>query len=101
MTSPRCHSLRRTPVAAAVALATLALGRPAPTSAAPDTAKPSTLIVNAVLLDGTGAPGRPAAVRLRGDAIVETGALRPAPGEAVVDAHGLVLAPGFIDTHSH
>jgi len=29
------------------------------------------------------------------------GALAAEPGETVVDAHGLVLAPGFIDTHSH
>jgi len=61
----------------------------------------SVLIVNAVVVDGTGAPRRPAAVRLGGDRIAEVGALAPAPGETVVDARGLVLAPGFIDTHSH
>jgi len=61
----------------------------------------SLLIVNAVVIDGTGAPRRSAAVRVRGDRITEVGALAPAPGEAVVDAKGLVLAPGFIDTHSH
>ncbi len=61
----------------------------------------SVLIVNAVVVDGTGAPRRPAAVRLSGDRITEVGALSPAPGETVVDAKGLVLAPGFIDTHSH
>jgi len=61
----------------------------------------SVLIVNAVVIDGTGAPRRPAAVRLSGDHIAEVGALSPAPGETVVDAKGLVLAPGFIDTHSH
>jgi N-acyl-D-amino-acid deacylase len=61
----------------------------------------SVLIVNAVVIDGTGAPRRPAAVRVSGDRIAEVGALSPAPGETVVDAKGLVLAPGFIDTHSH
>jgi len=61
----------------------------------------SILIVNAVVVDGTGAPGRKAAVRVRGDRIAEVGALSPAAGETVVDAKGLVLAPGFIDTHSH
>ncbi len=61
----------------------------------------SILIVNAVVIDGTGAPRRPAAVRVRGDRIAEVGALSPAAGETVVDAKGLVLAPGFIDTHSH
>src|SRR4051812_10786789 len=100
MTSLRRHSTRRTHVAGTVALAALALG-PLATTRAATNAPASTLIVNAVLLDGTGPPGRPAAVRLRGDTIAETGSLRPAPGEAVVDAHGLALAPGFIDTHSH
>jgi N-acyl-D-amino-acid deacylase len=61
----------------------------------------SVLIVNAVVVDGTGAARWPAAVRLRGDRITEVGALSPAPGEPVFDAKGLVLAPGFIDTHSH
>ena len=61
----------------------------------------SVLIVNAVVVDGTGAPRRPAAVRLNGDRIAQVGALSLAPGETVVDAKGLVLAPGFIDTHSH
>ena len=61
----------------------------------------SVLIVNALVVDGTGAPRRAAAVRVRGDRIAEVGALTPAPGETVFDAKGLVLAPGFIDTHSH
>jgi len=61
----------------------------------------SVLIVDAVVVDGTGGPRRPAAVRVSGDRIAEVGALSPAPGETLVDAKGLVLAPGFIDTHSH
>ncbi|HEY7511678.1 MAG TPA: D-aminoacylase [Vicinamibacteria bacterium] len=69
--------------------------------AAPAAAPGSTLIVNAVVVDGTGGARREAAVRLRGDRIVEVGALAPAAGDTMVDAQGLVLAPGFIDTHSH
>jgi N-acyl-D-amino-acid deacylase len=61
----------------------------------------ATLIRGATLIDGTGAPGRMASVRIRGDRIIEVGALAALPGEDVVDAAGLVLAPGFIDTHSH
>jgi N-acyl-D-amino-acid deacylase len=60
-----------------------------------------TVIANARVLDGTGAPARAVAVRIVGDRIVEVGALRPASGDRVVDARGLTLAPGFIDTHSH
>lgn len=59
------------------------------------------LIVNGTVIDGTGAASRQAAVRIRGDRIVAVGALAPQPGEQVIDAAGLVVAPGFIDLHSH
>jgi N-acyl-D-aspartate/D-glutamate deacylase len=61
----------------------------------------STVVVNAKVLDGTGAPERSDSVRFIGDRIVEIGDFEPAPRDLVVDAGGLVLAPGFIDTHSH
>ena len=61
----------------------------------------ATLIVNASLIDGTGAAARAAAVRIDGDRIVAVGDLAPAAGDTVIDAHGLTLTPGFIDTHSH
>jgi N-acyl-D-amino-acid deacylase len=59
------------------------------------------LIRDAQLVDGTGAPPRRADIRVAGDKIAAIGELKPNPGETVVDAHGLALAPGFIDTHSH
>jgi len=52
-------------------------------------------------MDGTGSPGRRASVRVEGDRIAAVGELRAASGERVIDAGGLVLAPGFIDTHTH
>ncbi|UCC49592.1 MAG: D-aminoacylase [Gemmatimonadota bacterium] len=61
----------------------------------------TTLISNAVVVDGTGGPARTASVRIRGERIVEVGELQAGPDETVVDATGLALAPGFIDTHSH
>src|SRR5580765_8898561 len=61
----------------------------------------STLIVHATVVDGTGAPGWAAAVRIEQGRIAAVGDLEPRPGEEVVDAAGLTLAPGFIDTHSH
>jgi N-acyl-D-amino-acid deacylase len=61
----------------------------------------STLIVNARIVDGTGGAARSGAVRIEADRITAVGALKPAKGETVVDAKGFVLAPGFIDTHSH
>jgi N-acyl-D-amino-acid deacylase len=55
-----------------------------------------TVIRGALVLDGTGAPAR------REDIGVAEGKLVP-PGAAkrVIDAEGLVLAPGFIDPHTH
>ena len=60
-----------------------------------------TVIVNARVLDGSGGPPRSVAVRIVGDRIVEVGAQPAARGDRVIDAAGLTLAPGFIDTHSH
>ena len=61
----------------------------------------STLITNAVVLDGTGTPAARVSVRVTGDRIVAVGALTPTSADVVFDARGLRLAPGFIDTHSH
>ena len=61
----------------------------------------SSLIRNATVLDGTGTPGRRIDVRIAGTKIVDIGRLTPTPTDHVVDAEGLTLAPGFIDTHSH
>ena len=58
-------------------------------------------IVNARIVDGTGAPARLGSLRIAGDRIAAVGDVAPLPGDEVVDARGLVLAPGFIDTHSH
>ena len=61
------------------------------------------LILGATLIDGTGAPGRPADVAIedgRVRAIGEPGSLGREAAD-VVDADGLVLCPGFIDPHTH
>lgn len=59
------------------------------------------LITNIRLIDGTGTPAQKAAVRLRNDRIWEIGDLKDFPNEPVTDGRGRVLAPGFIDSHSH
>ena len=61
----------------------------------------SFLVTNAIVLDGSGAPGRRVNVRVTGDRITAIGNFTAGGGERVVDARGLTLAPGFIDTHSH
>ena len=61
------------------------------------------LIRGGTVVDGTGAPGYVADVALRGDRIVRVSAegLDPADATSVVDATGLVVAPGFVDLHTH
>jgi len=61
----------------------------------------ATVIRNALVLDGTGAAARRVDVRIVGDRIAAVGRVEAAASDRVVDAHGLTLAPGFIDTHSH
>ena len=60
-----------------------------------------TLITNARIIDGTGAPAVLGSVRLSGDRIAALGDVAPDDADHIIDANGLVLAPGFIDTHSH
>lgn len=61
----------------------------------------SWLITNVTVIDGSGTPGFEASVRVKEGMITEVGLLSALPGEAEVDGNGQVLAPGFIDTHSH
>jgi N-acyl-D-amino-acid deacylase len=61
----------------------------------------STVIINAQVADGTGAPLRDFNVRISGDLIVTVGNFKPNKEEQIIDAKGLVLAPGFIDIHNH
>lgn len=59
------------------------------------------LIRGARVVDGTGAPWFRADVAIAGERIAAVGRLEPAQARRVVEARGLVLAPGFIDSHSH
>jgi N-acyl-D-aspartate/D-glutamate deacylase len=59
------------------------------------------LIRGGQVLDGSGSPAVRADVGLRGDRIVAVGQLGTAPARRVVEAAGLVVAPGFIDLHTH
>jgi len=61
------------------------------------------LITSGTVVDGTGAAGFVADVALRGQRIVRISRERLARASAkrVIDAKGLIIAPGFIDMHAH
>ena len=62
------------------------------------------LFRRATVVDGTGAPRRPADVLVADGviaAIAGPGTIEARPGVRVIDADGSVLAPGFIDMHAH
>ena len=58
------------------------------------------LVRGAEVVDGSGAPRFCADVGVAGGRIAEIGRIR-APAKRVVDGDGLILAPGFIDGHTH
>src|SRR6201993_4907130 len=61
-----------------------------------------TVLRGGLLVDGTGAPPRPADVVIEADRIAAVQAPGTASGDGdAVDLDGLVLAPGFIDAHTH
>jgi N-acyl-D-amino-acid deacylase len=58
------------------------------------------LIRGAEVIDGTGAPGRRVDVAVRDGRISAVGA-PDRPARRIIDAPGAILAPGFIDIHTH
>src|SRR5438034_11513086 len=59
------------------------------------------LIRNAKIVDGSGNPWFRGDLAVRNDRIVAVGRVPPGPAKREIDAQGLVVAPGFIDMHSH
>jgi len=58
------------------------------------------LIRNGSVIDGTGAPAKRADVAVAGGRIVEIGSISGSSSKTI-DATDLVVAPGFIDPHTH
>ena len=64
----------------------------------------TTVITNAHLVDGSGAPARHADISFTGDTITEVGApgsLSTANASRVFDAEGRLVTPGWVDVHTH
>jgi dihydroorotase/N-acyl-D-amino-acid deacylase len=79
------------------AVLSLLLGALAPLSDEPQSPQYDLLIRNGTIVDGSGAPGFKADLAVKGDRIVRIGDLSGATATRVIDAAGLVVAPGFID----
>jgi len=61
----------------------------------------TTLLHGGLIVDGSGAAGYPADVLIDGERIVQIGNIDAAAAHDVIDCSGLVIAPGFIDVHTH
>ena len=59
------------------------------------------VIVNGTVIDGSGKPGRRANVAIKDGKIAAVGTVAASAGKESLDAKGLVVAPGFIDVHTH
>ena len=59
------------------------------------------LITNARVVDGSGNPWFRADVAIKDGRIARVGHLSPETATQTIDAHGQILAPGFIDVHTH
>ena len=58
------------------------------------------VIRGGTVVDGTGAPGRPADVAISGDRVTEIGEVSGA-ARREIDASGRLVTPGFVDIHTH
>lgn len=85
---------------AATALAAVCVGARGGSQAAPEPAY-DLVITNARVVDGAGNPWFRADVAVKDGKIARVGRVSASEAKKVIDARGQVLAPGFIDVHTH
>jgi N-acyl-D-amino-acid deacylase len=71
------------------------------TQTKPPTPRYDVAIVGGRIVDGSGAPARRADVGIAAGRIATIGTVNPRDARETIDATGLVVAPGFIDVHTH
>jgi N-acyl-D-aspartate/D-glutamate deacylase len=59
------------------------------------------IVKDGIVVDGTGTQRYRADVGIRGGRIAKLGRLKSSEGARVLDASGMIVAPGFIDLHTH
>ena len=60
------------------------------------------LIINGLIIDGSGSPGFFAAVLVEGERVtIQRGDVSHLEADRTIDAAGYVVCPGFVDLHSH
>src|SRR5438477_3346414 len=96
----RAVALRRLPVLLIHTALIVAIAGSQPRACADELAY-DVAIRNARIVDGAGNPWFYGDVAIRGDRIVAVGRVPQAKAKREIDAKGLIVAPGFIDMHSH
>ncbi len=59
------------------------------------------VILNGKVIDGSGNPWYYADVAIQNGKVIRVGNLKDASAKRIIDATGLIVAPGFIDVHAH
>ena len=86
---------------ALIAVPVLLIGSGLCRSAEPMPVSADLVIRGGTLVDGTGSPARIGDLAIRGDRIVAVGTFPIDPRARLLDATSLIVAPGFIDLHTH
>jgi N-acyl-D-aspartate/D-glutamate deacylase len=60
-----------------------------------------TAIIGGIVIDGTGGPRYRADIGIAAGRVAQIGTIAPDAADRVLDAEGLIVAPGFIDLHTH